>query len=194
MGFFILDENQTWPEVNQVDLDYVTSVDTNVAILQTVVCLVALPLGILLVYGIVLYEHFGVDSQKRSIFNQLISATFSNGVGLAGLTGVIPITIRCWTGPLGHVFGMIVAIGRRFAFANVLVLVVEILIYKNLCIISPNFILRLNDDFWVTLILVWNCVFVLGLTNVSWISSSTHPRIYLFISGCGDLTSASEDR
>lgn len=194
MGFFILDENQTWPEVNQVDLDYVTSVDTNVAILQTVVCLVALPLGILLVYGIVLYEHFGVDSQKRSIFNQLISATFSNGVGLAGLTGVIPITIRCWTGPLGHVFGMIVAIGRRFAFANVLVLVVEILIYKNLCIISPNFILRLNDDFWVTLILVWNCVFVLGLTNVSWISSSTHPRIYLFISGCGDLTSATEDR
>ena len=193
MRFFILDENQTWPEVNQVDLDYVTSVDTNVAILQTVVCLVALPLGILLVYGIVLYEHFGVDSQKRSIFNQLISATFSN-VGLAGLTGVIPITIRCWTGPLGHVFGMIVAIGRRFAFANVLVLVVEILIYKNLCIISPNFILRLNDDFWVTLILVWNCVFVLGLTNVSWISSSTHPRIYLFISGCGDLTSATEDR
>ena len=188
---YILDENQTWPEVNKVD--YVTSVDTNVAILQTIVCLVALPLGIFLIYGIVLYEHFGVDSQKRSIFNQLISATFTT-LGLTGLTGVIPITIRCWTGPLGHVFGMIVAIVRRFAFTNVLVLVVEILIYKNLCIISPNFILRLSDDFWVTLILVWNCVFVLGLTNVSWISSSTHPRIYLFISGSGDLMLATEDR
>ena len=39
-------------------------VDTNVAILQTVICIVVLPIGIILIYGIVIYEHEGVDSKK----------------------------------------------------------------------------------------------------------------------------------
>ena len=60
-----------------------TSVDSNVAILQTVTCMVGLLIGIILMYGIVLYEHEGVDSQKRSVFNQLISAFFA-ALALAG--------------------------------------------------------------------------------------------------------------
>ena len=74
----------------------ITSVDTNVAILQTVVCMVVLPIGTILIYGIVLYEHEGVDSQKRSIFNQLISAIFIT-LGSNGLIVTVSITIRCWT-------------------------------------------------------------------------------------------------
>ena len=92
-----------------------TSVDSNVAILQTVTCMVGLPIGIILMYGIVLYEHEGVDSQKRSVFNQLISAFFA-ALALIHLVSTIPITIRCWTGPLGHIFGKIVAVLRRFFF------------------------------------------------------------------------------
>ena len=75
-----------------IDVESMTSVDSNVAILQTVTCVVGLPISIILIYGIVLYEHEGVDSQKRSVFNQLISAFFSV-VALALLTITIPITI-----------------------------------------------------------------------------------------------------
>ena len=108
----IIDLNST----NDSDkIDYITTVDTNVAILQTVVCMVTLPIGIILVYGIVLYEHEGVDSQKRSIFNQLISSVFIT-LSLTGLTATIPMTIRCWTGPFGHILGIIVSLIRRFFF------------------------------------------------------------------------------
>ena len=38
------------------EFDYITSVDTNVAILQTTICIIALPIGFFLIYGIVLYH------------------------------------------------------------------------------------------------------------------------------------------
>ena len=189
----IIDLNSTWTENSSDDVDYITRVDINVAILQTVVCMVTLPIGIILVYGIVLYEHEGVDSQKRSIFNQLISAAFIT-LGFCGLTITIPLTIRCWTGPFGHILGIIVSLIRRFFFTFFLVLVMDILIYKNLTVIKPNCILQLSDDFWVTFLIVWNVIFAIGCSNISWYCSSAHLRIYLFISGCGDLKSATEDQ
>lgn len=77
-------ENMTLT-LSKYDTEYMTEVNTNVAILQTIVCMVVLPIGLSLVFGIVLYECQGVDSQKRSIFNQLISATFIT-LGTTGLT------------------------------------------------------------------------------------------------------------
>ena len=71
--------------LSEYDTDIRTKVNINVAILQTIVCMVVLPIGLSLVFGIVLYECQGVDSQKRSIFNQLISATFIT-LGTTGLT------------------------------------------------------------------------------------------------------------
>ena len=185
-------ENMTLT-LSKYDTEYMTEVNTNVAILQTIVCMVVLPIGLSLVFGIVLYECQGVDSQKRSIFNQLISATFIT-LGTTGLTVLVPITIRCWTGPLGHILGMIVSITRRFLFTFFSILVADILIYKNLCILKPNWILKLNDDFWVTFWIVWNAILALGCSNMIWYASSAHPRVYFFISGCRDLTSAIEDR
>ena len=44
----------------------ITSVDTNIAILQTVVCMVVLPIGTILIYGIVLYEHEGTVFENYS--------------------------------------------------------------------------------------------------------------------------------
>ena len=82
--------NSTWP---QFDVIFITSVDEQIAILQTVVCSVMLPISLTLIFGIVHYEHFGDDSQKRSFFNQAISAFFIS-LGLNGILVLVPITIR----------------------------------------------------------------------------------------------------
>ena len=170
----------------------ITSVDTNIAILQTVVCMVVLPIGTILIYGIVLYEHEGVDSQKRSVFNQLISSVFV-ALEISVLTCTIPITIRCWTGPLGHIFGKIVSVIRRFFFTFLLLDTIEILIYKNLCLVSPNCILKLNDYFWTAFLLAWNGIFAMVPSNADWYISPSNPRIYNFISGNEDVISAGGD-
>ena len=180
--------NSTWPDL---EANYSTSVDTSVAILQTIVYLVTVPIGILLIYGIVLYEHEGVDSQKRSIFNQLISSTFI-AVGSTVLIVNTTISIRCWTGPLGHVVGKIISVIRRFCFTLILTNTAEILMYKNLCLLKPHRILTLNDNFWMTFLLAWNGMFALASSNVDWYIG-TNPRTYLFISGTADLASATAD-
>ena len=167
-------------------------VDTKVAILQTVICIVVLPIGIILIYGIVLYEHEGVDSQKRSLFNQLISAVFV-ALGLSTLICTIPITIRCWIGPLGHIFAIIVSFARRFFFTFFLVIDVEMLIYKIFCLIRPNLILRLDDYFWTAFLLPWNGIFSMVSSNADWYISSSNPRIYNFLSGNEDVISAGGD-
>ena len=181
--------NSTWPDP---DNEYSAPVDTNVAILQTITYIAVVPVGILLIYGIVLYEHEGVDSQKRSIFNQLISATFM-ALGSTVLICNTLITIRCWTGPLGHVLGKIVSLIRRFLFTFILTNTTEILVYKNLCFMKPSFILRLDDYFWTAFLLAWNCIFCTVSSNVDWYLSSSNPRIYAFISGFGNVESATED-
>ena len=181
--------NSTWPDPEN---EYSAPVDSNVAILQTIVCVCVVPIGILLIYGIVLYEHEGVDSQKRSIFNQLISAAFV-ALGSTVLICNTLITLRCWTGPLGHFLGKVVSVIRRFLFTFLLTNSTEIMIYKNLCIMKPNFILKLDDNFWTAFLLAWNCIFCFVSSNVDWYMSSSNPRIYVFISGNGNVDSATED-
>ena len=178
--------------IQDIDSGSMTSVDTNVAILQTVTCMVGLPISLILTYGIILYEHEGVDSQKRSVFNQLISAFFA-ALALIHLTSTIPITIRCWTGPLGHIFGKIVTVIRRFFSAFLLVNTIEMMIYKNLCLVNPNCILKLDDFFWTAFLLAWNGIFAILSSNVEWYISSSNPRIYNFISGNEGIISASGD-
>ena len=178
--------NSTWPDL---EADYSTQVDTNVAILRTAIYIITVPIGIAMIYGIVLYEHVGVDPKKRSIFNQLISATFIN-FGVDGLIVNTAITIRCWTGPFGHIVGKVVAILRRFCFTFILTNVTDIMIYKNLCLLKPHWILTLDDDLWMRFLMIWNVIWAVGSSNLEWYLSSTNPRIYLFLSGQDDVISA----
>ena len=176
--------NSTWP---QFEVNFITSVDPEFAILQTVFCIVMLPVSLILMFGIVHYEHFGVDSMKRSFFNQALSALFT----VFALNEVLiftAITIRSWTGPLGHVIGILVSIGRRFFLILANFLSIEILLYKNLCILKPNYISRFRDDFWATFCIGWNVLVGILVTNGEWYLSDHHPSIYLFISGEEDMT------
>ena len=175
--------NSTWP---QFEVIFITSVDEQIAILQTVVCSVMLPISLTLIFGIVHYEHFGDDSQKRSFFNQAISAFFIS-LGLNGILVLVPITIRCWTGPFCHSIGIIISITRRFFLTFASFTAIDILLYKNICILNPNYISRLRDDFWTTFCIGWNVTFGILLSNGEWYFSDSDPTIYLFISGKDDI-------
>ena len=175
--------NSTWP---QFEVIFITSVDEQIAILQTVICSVMLPISITLIFGIVHYEHFGVDSQKRSFFNQALSACYIS-LGLNEILVVVPITIRCWIGPLWHSISIIVSITRRLFLTFASLVAIDILLYKNLCIWNPSYISRLRDDFWITFCIVWNVTFGILLSNGEWYLSNSYPPIYLFMSGKDDM-------
>ena len=108
-----MESNTSWP---QFEIDFITSVDTTVAIIETIAYIISIPLGLILIYGIMLNEKVGVDAQKRSLFNQLISMFFGC-CGILCTVGSLFNTIRCWVGPLGPILGTIVSIYRRF-FSN----------------------------------------------------------------------------
>ena len=163
---------------------FITSVDNQIAVLQTVMCIVLLPTSLTLIFGIIHYEHFGVDSKKRSFFNQAISALFIS-LGFNGIFVMVSMTIRCWTGPFGHFGGIIVSIARRSLLIVASFWVTEFLLYKNMSILFPHYITRLRDDFWAIFCCGWNILLGILFTNIEWIlNNQTHPPpIYLFMSG-----------
>ena len=181
-----MESNTTWPQFETV---FITTVETEVALLQTIAYVVSIPIGTLLISGIILYEREGVDSQKRSIFNQLISFLF----GLIGMNSLIVgffTTLRCWIGPMGPIIGSMVSIIRRFNLTSISLISIEILIYKNLCVIKPLCMMGLNDSFWSTYIPLWNALFSLVLDILDYYArNGNHPPIYRFISGEGDMYS-----
>ena len=181
-----MEPNTTWP---QFEIDFITSVESKVALLHTAAYIISIPIGTILTFGIILYEREGVDSQKRSIFNQLISFLFGFVVTNALIVGFI-ITIRCWIGPMGSTIGTIVSIFRRFNLTSISFISMEILIYKNFCVLRPLSMMGLNDSFWATYIPLWNTLFACVLnTSDYYFRNGSDPPIYLFISGEGDMHS-----
>ena len=168
--------------IPQFEVLFITSVDKQIAVLQTAMCIVLLPISLTLIFGIVNYEHFGVDSQKRSFYNQTISAWFIS-LGLNEILVMVSITIRCWTGPFGHVGGMIVSVARRFFLIVASFWTIEFLLYKNMSILFPHYTIRLRDNFWTIFCCGWNTIFGVLFTNIEWFLQETHPPIYLFMSG-----------
>ena len=129
-----MEPNTTWP---QFEIDFITSVESKVALLHTAAYIISIPLGLILIYGIMLYEKVGVDAQKRSLFKQ-------------------------------------------------------ILLYKNLCVIRPHYVMALNDNFWASQIQLWNSLFACILNSLDFYFRNGHdPPVYLFISGEGDIYSTS---
>ena len=173
----------------EIEQDLSIAVDTNIAILQTVCCVLFLIIGTPLNLGIIYYEREGVDAQKRSIYNQLISSFFGYSLIATPFVGLIN-TIRCWVGPLGHFIALITSFVRRFALTEVVITLLEIMIYKILCILKPHCIMGLDDNFWAVFLLIWNGIFAVVPNNVDWYylaSEGKQPPIYFFIAGSPDM-------
>ena len=174
-----MEENTTWP---QFQVDFITTVDTYVTILQTITYIIVVTIGIPLVLGIISYERIGVDAKKRSIFNQLISAFFRNVSVNIVFIGFF-VTIRCWIGPLDSMLSTFLTIARRLGITSLVFIILEGCLYKIICLVNPTFILSLDDDYWTTYIIVWNIILSFLLTTAYWISVKQYPPIYLFLSG-----------
>ena len=175
-----MEANTTNP--TEID-DYFTTVSTNIAVLQLATYIVVLLIGIPLILGIIHYEHFGVDAQKRSIFNQLISAVFATCGLCVSINGFF-LTLRCWIGPLGSNFATLITISRRFFLGCFTLIGLEMLLYKICCHIKPIFVMGLDDNVMTTFVLIWNILFSLLVSNSNWfLMKDGHPPIYNFISG-----------
>ena len=172
-----MERNTTW---SQFQVDFITTVDTYVAILQTTTYVIVVLIGVPLVLGIISYEHIGVDAKKRSIFNQLVSAFFGTMAATLILVGFF-IAIRCWIGPLGIILGTILTFIRKFCFTSMLMITVEVLTYKITCLIKPQFILRLDADFWSNALIVWNGIFAFFINTTTWIILEQYPPMYLYL-------------
>ena len=184
-----MEENLTLP---QFEIEDFTTVDTRIVVLQTTAYVAVCLIGIPLILGIVYYEHYGVDAQKRSILNQLISHFFGT-IGICVLFTGFFVCVRCWVGPLGTLAGYLATMVRRFLLELIGFLSFDIFVYKNLCHLKPLWVMSLNDNFWTTYSLAWNVIFanVVSLATLNVVLEYPSP-IFQFISGEGDLSMKSE--
>ncbi len=120
-------------------------------------CLLLLLVGNLLWNGIVQFEKYGADANKRSLSNILsghaaicLCATLNTTVG----SHFLRIIFGCL--PSGLVQALF--FGRRFFTAMFVAYAFEILTYKMLQVYAFTYASRLLDDFWAT---------CLSATNVS---------------------------
>ena len=113
-----------------------------------VVLALILFMGTLISIAIVLYEHFGADSQKRTIINRLCSLIFSN----------IAINSCIWTilRILRDILGLLPTPITTWAFfvyktisVSTILFATELTIFRFLYIVIWKRMKTINDEFWI---------------------------------------------
>ena len=104
-------------------------VDAPLRIYQGIVTIFTLLFGSIFYLGIVHYEHYGGDPLKRSIQNQLISATAITALMINYISNVT-LTWRIQVGPLNEDVAMFVISSFRFFVMVFLINLSEQMIYK----------------------------------------------------------------
>ena len=138
-------------------------------------------IGPLLSIGIVLYENFGGDRQKRNIMNQLLSGFI--------ITCFVPNTIfsmcKIWLDLFGLIDAstMSVVVGFcYFCFVNAFGYVNELTIIRFLYIVKWKRIKVINDQFWFHILSISNAVIALTTTIMICLSSKSllHSSLKIF--------------
>ena len=186
----VLNSSQSWPWP-RFEVDFVTSVSTEVAIATTIIGLTLFPIAYALILGVIQYEYDGGDPQKRSLFNRLMSILFVS-MGLDGLFINITRILRCWCGSMGPKWGIAFALLWRFLISVSGFLMISILGFKILGHFKPSIAKGTKDDFWAVAILLIDLLFASIYPLVDWFTfaSDENPIMYYFISGEGDIGSA----
>ena len=104
-------------------------VDAPLRIYQGIVAIFTLIFGNIFYLGIVHYEHYGGDPLKRSIQNQLISATAITALMICYILNVT-LTWRIQVGPLNEDVAMFAISSFRFFVWVFLINLSELMIYK----------------------------------------------------------------
>ena len=119
-------------------------------------------------WGIVYYEIFGHDPQKRNFYNMMISS-FCIGIGTLHIFLAVFGSIRIIFGTFdaSNSFEILVVLKIFFIFNRLCLL--EVGIYRVLAAYFPNIIIGMNDDWCHCFFNCWNLMmaFIISITN-SW--------------------------
>ena len=186
--------NETiWIPTFQVD--YITSVSLEIKVSFTIIVCTIFPLSYAMMYGIIRFELDGGDPQKRSTFNQLNSALFSI-MDIYAFVGSTSMLIRAWAGPLGYTAGLIFMLLRRFYLCFAGLLIMTMLVIKCLALVKPKLVSKMKDNFWAFLLISLDGLFAALVPFADWhfYPAGQYPIIFVFISGNGDVRTATDHR
>ena len=127
MNFSFVESNEG--SVIGFDLFQDLIVDPPLRIYQGIVTIFTLLFGSIFYLGIVHYERYGGDPLKRSIQNQLISATAITALMICYISNVT-LTWRIQVGPLNEDVAMFVISTFRIFVMVVVINLSELMIYK----------------------------------------------------------------
>ena len=126
-------------------------------------------------FGIVYYERFGNDPQKRNLFNMMLSS-FCMGLAFDVSFWVVFFSIRIIWGPfdVSNAFAFIVTLLFLQMFTAFCLL--EAIFYRVLAIYSPKTIIGINDDWFYHFFIYLNIMIPLiyALTT-KWTINPTSP-------------------
>ena len=136
-------------------------------------------LGPTLMFGIVIFEMFGGDSQKRTIMNRLLSAIFINGAILSMILGICRIS-RDVVGPFDYNTAMFFRISAFFFKHAAYFFYNSLTICRFLFIVVWKRMKGIQDKFWAYFLFLFAYVFSFWyITQL--ILSGFHPNDDLLI-------------
>ena len=135
-------------------------------------------------WGIVYYEKFGHDPQKRNFYNMMTSS-FCIGVGTLHILVAVLRSIRIIFGPFdaSNSFEFLVVV--KFFFIFIRLCLLEIGIYRVLAAYFPNIIIGMNDDWCHCFFNCWNLMiaFIRSITMCWDIAPWSPLENYGYVSG-----------
>ena len=174
-----------------VEFQRETSIAVEEYSLETKVCVgLTAPVLVFLIlflnWGILYYEKFGHDPQKRNLYNMMLSS-FCMGFGVAHIFVVVFCSIRIIFGPFdaSNSFAFLVVLKIFLTFNRLCIL--EVGIYKVLAAYFPKAIIGMNDDWYHCLLNCWNVMIsvIISITT-SWDIAPWIPLVnYGYIPGYG---------
>ena len=127
-------------------------------------------IGPILLSGMIIFETFGGDSQKRNAINRLLSLCWANQIIFSlflgscrvwrGSFGLIDINVMKWIEGFAQVFGV-----------SIVLFYDEMTILRFLYIVVWKRVIRFDDQFWTWFLsmntYLWSCCFV--IVNKQWL-------------------------
>jgi hypothetical protein len=167
---------------NTTTLEY-ESASSTVKVLSTLNLITIEIIGNLLLGGIIHFEKWGCDPQKRDLSNQLISIGCQMIIYMTLILGTISYIRIMISVPIGKVCGTIFVWTRQLTRFSSILVILEYLVHKNIQLFKWKIAAGLNDDLVTQFLRVFNICCALVYTFVHFWTGQFHTPTYFFISG-----------
>ena len=128
--------------------------DTKIKVCGIILHLVIGLFGSIFWFGIIHFERFGGDPQKRSISNKILSYIATSTLIFKIICGEIITIVRILFGCLPSIVGGMLIFCRQLNIYFITPMFMFNMIYKCTQLYFPSFTLGLNDDFWSFIFLI----------------------------------------